>query len=468
MWKIYKNTGFMVWSGGVNMVNSLLVWAIIARYLGPTTFGHFTLIMAIYVVFFNVCSLGLGPLIVREMSGGEEQRRSFVGSVTIVLIAGGILSSALMSMTGLVLEGASDVLKPLGILSLSLIATALIAKYESLLIARERASVIASVNTGENVLKALISWWVVSQGGGLSAVCAAFVMLRFGALIAYRLKVRAKRTFGWPDGRELFRVLREVPWFLLINLSAGLHWQLGIILLAQWRGAAEVASYGAASRLLTPWTLLCVSYATSVNPTLCRLATDSLTRMGRFCQRAMADLLLLLLPLAAGTYLLGQQIIGLIFGPQYLPAVAPLKILIWALVPLGLILILARSLIAVHKQQIDFWTNAVALGTNFVLNLWLIPRYGAAGAAGAQLASVTLLLVIQSLYVSRRLFPVRLVVVAGRLALATAVMAGLIIILDIHALWGAVPIGIMSYAGCLFALGWRPAFKLWGSLGSPG
>lgn len=466
MWKIYKNTGFMVWSGGVNMINSLLVWAVIARYLGPTTFGHFTLIMAIYVVFFNVCSLGLGPFIVREVTGGEEDRQSFIRSVTIILIAGGILSSALMSATGLVLGVAPEVLKPLSLLSLSLIATSLIAKYESLLIARERASVIAGVNTGENVLKALVPWWVVSQGGGLLAVCTAFVILRFGTLVAYRLMVRAGGSFGWPDAREMVRVLKQVPWFLLINLSAGLHWQLGIILLSQWRGAIDVASYGAASRLLTPWTLLCVSYATSVNPTLCRLATDSLTRMGRFCQRAMTDLLLLLLPLAAGTCLLGRPIIELIFGPEYLSAVAPLKILIWTLVPLGLVLLLARSLIAVHKQQIDFWTNVLALGTNFILNVWLIPRYGAAGAAGAQLASVTLLLAIQSMYVSRRLFPVHLVI-AGRLALATAMMVGLIIVLGVRALWSAVPVGVISYAGCLFVLGWRPRFTRWDSLGSP-
>ena len=85
MWKIYKNTAYMIWSGVMSMVNSLLVWAIVARYLGQTAFGHFTLIMAIYLVFLNVCSLGLGPLILREAAGDRSDKDRFITSAALVL-----------------------------------------------------------------------------------------------------------------------------------------------------------------------------------------------------------------------------------------------------------------------------------------------------------------------------------------------------------------------------------------------
>jgi O-antigen/teichoic acid export membrane protein len=461
MWKIYKNTAYMVWSGVMSMVNSLLVWAIVARYLGQTAFGHFTLIMAIYLVFLNVCSLGLGPLILREAAGDRADRSRFIASAALVLALAGILWSGLMMATGLVLGAESEALWPLAILSLSLLASALIAGCESLLIAGERASMIASVTTGENILKALIPWGLISFGFGLPAVCVTFSTLRFGTLAVYLLGLRHQSIpLAWREPLSCVReIIKHTPSFLFINLFAGLHWQLGILLLTRMQDTADVAMYGAASRLLVPWTLLCVSYAASISPTMCQLTTRSLADMGRFCRHSISNLLVVLLPLAVGTHLVSSQVIHFIFGLGYEGAVAPLRMLIWSLIPLGIVLVLSRGLLAVRKQNVDLRSNALAVAVNMGLNLWLIPRYGALGAAAAQLISVTLLFAVQLAYVSWSLFQVRIISLIGRFAVAVGAMAALVSLLQIRTLWVTVPLGVIIYFGCLLALGWRPALK---------
>lgn len=460
MGTIYKNTGFLIWSGGISMVHSLLVWAIVARYLGQSAFGRFTLIMAIYLVFFNLCTLGLGPLIVREVAGDGRGKGQFLGATALILALSGVLCGGFMIATGLVVSVDSEVLWPLAVLSLSLLPTALISGCESLLIADERGWLIAAVNTGESVLKAIICWGLVSLGFGLSAVCASFVGLRVGALATYLLQMRHHSLpLAWPSRAVLRQVMSQGPSFLFITLAAGVHWQLGTMLLAKLQSQTEVALYGAASRLLIPWTLVCTSYAAAVNPRVCQLAAQSLSDLGAFVAQTMSTLLALVLPLAAGTSLVATPALRLLFGPGYESAVLPLRLLIWSLVPLSLVVLLAKSLVATHRQRVDLWANVLAVGVNLALNLWLIPSHGVVGVALAQLASTLVLCAVEVIYVSWTLYPIRLGHIAGRLAVATAAMAGLVSLVGVTKVWLMVPVGIVSYVSCLLMLGWRPVLQ---------
>lgn len=455
---ILKNTGFMMWSGAMSMINSLLVWAIVARYMGPTAFGQFTLIMAIYLVFFNVCSLGLGPLIVREVAARRVDQGRFLSSMALVLSVGGLICGGIMVGVGWMVSQDALVIQSLMVLGLALFATALIVGCESWLMANERASMIAAVNTGENLLKALVPWLLVHLGFGLLAISTTLALLRVGALIVYLIDLRRRMiSLASPSRRCMHEILRQTPAFLFINLLAGLHWQMGTLLLDRHHDATEVAMYGVASRLLVPWTLICVSYATSINPTMCRLASQSLTELGRFGRSSMSNLLALLLPLAAGTHLMSEQVIGLLFGSSFESAAAPVRVLIWSLIPLGMVTVLARSLMATNRQHIDAWGNALAVVVNVALNLVLIPRFGATGVAMAQLISITLLCLLEFAYVSATLYQVSLIRLSGRVLVATAVMVVMVYGLRHQTIWVIVPSSVMCYAASLMALGWRPA-----------
>jgi O-antigen/teichoic acid export membrane protein len=460
MWKIYKNTGFMIWSGGISLVNSLLVWAIIARYLGQTAFGHFTLIMALYLVGFNICSLGLHGLLVREVTGRRTDKDPFIASVALVLGLANALWAGGLIATGLLMNVEREAIWPLAILSFSLLPSGWIYECEALLLASERAWMIAAVNTGENLLKAVIPLSLISLGFGLTAVCATFTVLRLGALTAYLLDVRRRRLpLARPTRACVREVIRYTPTFLLINFLAGLHGQVGTLLLTRLQDTTDVAVYGAASRLMAPWILLCASFTASVNPTMCRMASQSVRQLGRFCQHSMSNLLAILLPLAAGTYLVAPQAIQLIFGSGYDGTVAPLRVLIWSLLPLGMTTLMATSLTATNNQRIDAAGNALAVAANVGLNLALIPRYGALGVAIAQLASMSLLFLFEFIYVSWTLYRVRLFSLMRRFLIATATMVVVVRYLNIQHVWMIVPIGVLSYFGCLVALGWRPVLK---------
>ena len=67
-------------------------------------------------------------------------------------------------------------------------------------------------------------------------------------------------------------------------------------------------------------------------------------------------------------------------------------------------MIVSRGLIATNNQRIDLLGNASAVAVNLLLNVLLIPRYGAMGAAAAQLVSMLCLLTVEAGYSMRRLY----------------------------------------------------------------
>jgi O-antigen/teichoic acid export membrane protein len=99
-------------------------------------------------------------------------------------------------------------------------------------------------------------------------------------------------------------------------------------------------------------------------------------------------------------------------------------VLMWTLVPYGIIRFNAYILIANDRQGIDLVLNGCMCAVNIVLNLWLIPRFGGVGAAVATLVSVVTYGICQSGYMLWRMpdylpgIPLPLSVLAGSTVVA--------------------------------------------------
>ena len=92
---------------------------------------------------------------------------------------------------------------------------------------------------------------------------------------------------------------------------------------------------------------------------------------------------------------LAEPVFRILYGEAYLPAVNPLRIITWytAFSYLGV----ARNawIVGKNKQKYLIWIYLSAALSNIVLNLLLIPVWGASGAALASLATqfITILVV---------------------------------------------------------------------------
>jgi O-antigen/teichoic acid export membrane protein len=98
-------------------------------------------------------------------------------------------------------------------------------------------------------------------------------------------------------------------------------------------------------------------------------------------------------------------VVRLIFGPAYEGGGAVLSLLVWWLTLFFLNISSEIILYAATRQDDALKLSLGALGLTLVFNLWLIPRYGATGAAATMLAAELICLPVR-FALARRYVPV--------------------------------------------------------------
>jgi O-antigen/teichoic acid export membrane protein/glycosyltransferase involved in cell wall biosynthesis len=401
---IVRNTAWLVWSGALSIANGLLLWMAMARWREAAEVGQFATVMSVYGIFLTLCSLGLGPYLASEIARRTD-RKQFVASAVALVFSWSVVCAIAMVATGFVISPSPRVQQATAILSLAMLPIGLISVGEAVFIALGRTRVIALATTTENLLRSVIPLLLLYHGYPLPVICLSFVAVRVAACGAYaivaRKQLKSLLSPAWPLVRSIVTV---APTFAGVTILATVHWQIGTVLAGRLSGETAAAEFGVASRFLVPVTILLFGYVNVVQPVAGRLAANSLNQLGKFLSRGMRLVIALALPLAVGGWLLGRELLILLFGPRYAGAAAALGLLATSVIPLGVVLIASRGLIATGRQRFDLLGNLIGVVTNVALNFVLIPRYGATGAATAQLLSMTTMAVVETWYGTRPLF----------------------------------------------------------------
>jgi O-antigen/teichoic acid export membrane protein len=106
---------------------------------------------------------------------------------------------------------------------------------------------------------------------------------------------------------------------------------------------------------------------------------------GRLFKRFFFYMVLLGLPIGVGTTVLGEPIIRLVYGPEYIAATFVLQILIWSLFITFLTSLQSWALGAIHQEKLAGVVTVVSTVLTVVLSALLIPQYAENGAAMAGL-----------------------------------------------------------------------------------
>jgi O-antigen/teichoic acid export membrane protein/glycosyltransferase involved in cell wall biosynthesis len=404
---ILRNTAWLVWSGAIGIANGVVLWVAMARWREAAEVGQFAAVMSVYGIFMTICSLGLGPYLASQIARRPD-RRQFVASAVVLVFSWSVACAIAMAATGYLVSPSPRAQQAMAIFSLALLPAGLISVGEAVFIALGRARVIALATTTENLLRSVIPLFLVYRGHTLPVICLSFVAVRVAACVAYaivaRKQLNALRSPAWLLVREIAAV---TPTFAGVTVLAAVHWQIGTVLAGRLGGETAAAEFGVASRFLVPVTVLLFGYVNVLQPLAGRLAADSLNQLGEFLSRSLRLVIALGLPLAVGGWLLGRDLLILLFGPRYAGAGVALGLLATSVIPLGVVLIASRGLIATGRQRFDLLGNLTGVVSNVALNFALIPHYGAAGAAAAQLFSVTAMAVVETGFGTRPLFKLR-------------------------------------------------------------
>jgi O-antigen/teichoic acid export membrane protein len=446
---IARNAGAQVVTFALRATSGVVLLAVLGHLQGPTAVGRYTFALQFTSMLTFLAGLGMQNLLVREVSRSPENTAQWVDLTTgLLLLSGGatVVLSLVLS-TALPGTGAATV-TAVGLAAVGLVGQTLGGLLAGAFYARERMGVETRA-TLVSEAGLLAAGMTVLLGGGsalglLTAYAATRLLLPVALLGAYRRQVGPVQPHvSWGLAQPLLR--RAVP-FCLDDLLTATYVRVDVTLVQILRGTREVGLYTSATLLTLTLNILARVLNWSLYPRLSRTAG---TAEFRTTVRTSVRLLMLIgLPLAVGPFLLGPQIMELLWGPRFAPALN-CYLLLTLVVPIRFLgHTTGTALTAADRQTWRTWAVGGAALINVLLNLWLIPDRGFYGAGIATLATEILLTATYIVLLFKVIGPFCRWGDLLRPAFACAPLALLLLLLRNRAPLGvSVVVGAIAYAG---------------------
>ncbi|HEY9855514.1 MAG TPA: flippase [Stenomitos sp.] len=387
---ILGNTGWLMGEQVLRMVTGMLVGALVARYLGPAQFGTYNYALSFVGLFTAVSSLGLNGLLVRDVVRDPAAGNAIMGTILALKVIGGLVAMLLaIGMTAVMAPGFPLMFWLVAVTACGLVVQAfdtvdlwfqaqVLSKYS--VIAKSIAYVLANVfKLGLVCAQASLLWF--SFAGVLEFLLAAVCLL-----LAYRH--HGNRPSAWVVSWKRARHLLTESWPLVLsNLSIVLYMRIDTVMLGHLSTNQQVGLYSVATRLSELWYVVPTAIVASVTPALMK-AKDMERDVyhGRLLALFRALVLIALLIAVPMTFL-SETLVVLLFGHSYQAAGPVLSVHIWAALFVFLGVAQGPWNIAEGLYKVSLSRSVMGAVLNILLNLALLPRMGAMGAAVATVVS---------------------------------------------------------------------------------
>lgn len=373
----------------LGLLATLLQVKLTVTHLGADRYG---LLMTV-VLFVNLAAawseLGVGAVVVRRVAGGGANLERQVGlSLAFSLLLLGPLLLATNGIAHLLYAGRTSVLVGVAVLSAGLAATTIATCFQPVAQVRHRFGYLTAMDVLGRPLSLLLVWWATLVDGGLiwfflAQLAIPFANLATMLVLAHR-SGRFRPVWAFP---EIAGLLREALPLTYIALVGTIYFNVDGILLSLLSTAAAVGAYAFAYR--TVWHVTIVS--TSIGGVLlARLSRDAARPAVWRATTATALRAVAVVAAPVGVLVapFASELVTLVGSAEMARiAAAPVTVVAVAVGASMVSDLASVALIARGRQGVLTRLNTFGLALNIGLNLLLIPRFDAVGAAVALLAT---------------------------------------------------------------------------------
>ncbi|HFD39183.1 MAG TPA: hypothetical protein ENJ31_04965, partial [Anaerolineae bacterium] len=370
---------------GLQLLNRLIDFAfamLMLRILAPEQAGRYYFAVAFIGYFDILVRFGLGTLLTREVAKERAEANRYLSTVTVLRGLLWLLSLPLMTLAVLVYaffgQMTPDIVAAIALFALSMLLSNLADGFSAVFYAYEKmeypaaiATVTALTRVSLGVLVLLLGWGFVGLAG-VSIVANIVSATALGWLMT-RHCFRPHAEWDRATGRWMMRT--SFP--LMINLLlATIFFRIDVLLLKPLKGDTVVGYYSAALKYVDGLLIIPQYFTQAIFPLMSRYAASSRESLLRAYTLSLRLLLIVALPIAAAMPFIGEGLIMLLGGAEYLPhSKIALQLIIWFL-PFSFVNSVTQYvLIAIDQQR--FLTKAFLVGVTFniVANLIFIPLF---------------------------------------------------------------------------------------------
>jgi PST family polysaccharide transporter len=386
--RVLANTAWLSADKVIRLVVGLVVGVLVARHLGPEQFGKYSFALALVAIASSISSFAADSVVTREIVADARHSNVVLGSQFALRALGSLLAvSAVFIVSWLQGEGSETIILAIAAVSL------LFSPFEGIATWFQ-----AEQRPKASVLSKTVAFFVASfirlilAFGGASVVAFATLFSVEAALsavaLAWTYHAHGERLWNWKVSRPWVAKLFHDSWPLFFaGVSIMLYMRLDVVMLNKMQGAHETGIYSAATRISEAWNFVPMALMAALQPVLLRTKRDNPTLFIKRMDILYAFTAWASIAVAVVMSVTSGLVVRLLFGVNFQAAGSVLALHIWAGVAVYLGVASSQYLLAENLQKIAMFRTTLGLVTNILLNLALIPKYGAPGAAAATVVS---------------------------------------------------------------------------------
>ncbi len=370
--------------------------ALLSRALGPDLYGIYASAQSLYQIFLVLTGLGLLQVVTRELVQAEhEKHQEILSSALFIQILSGLVNFALLAFFALYIGlGTPGFFRVAMLLGGSLLFQfASVATYwftfrlelgkllfvEQIVLWSTAIPKVLIIFSNEEALFKLMLF--------ASVVLVENFLVSFVRLYLVARDSRFPRWFAW-DPALCGRLISECPPFAFSAMSVVLYSNIDSIMLLKWSGSIQSGLYAVSRNLTDLWLFIPLVVNQSFRPVFLRLWNKGNSdAFGALFCKVLARLVASVFLIVCLINVFSRTLIAKIFGPDFLLSQSTLLVLSLS----ALVSVVNNTgwawFVAIRKEGLANKRLFIGLVANIVLNLALIPAWGALGAAVATLVS---------------------------------------------------------------------------------
>ena len=381
-----RNAGWMFAGQGLSFVVQGLYFVVLARLLGTAQYGVLAAAIALVSILSQYSTMGSGLLFLRYVSPDHSRFPEYWGNILLSTATIGTLLVLALHWSGAWLVGSASA----SVLILLAIGDCLCGQLaicvSQIFQAFEKMRITASLNLLTNLLRLLLAAGMLLVLHHATAWNWAVASLAVSIVAASTAFATVTLHFGWPKFKPKLLLARGGEGFIFAvsGSTTSVYNDVDKVMLGHYGMTVANGIYSMAYRVVNICTMPIMSIYAAAFPRFFRMGVNGVRDTEPFARKLLKRTLVLGILGAVGMFVFAPLIPYLV-GKSFSESISALRWL--CLIPAFRSLHVAAgdAMAGAGFQKYRLGSQFIAAGSNFLLNLYLIPRYSWVGAAWASL-----------------------------------------------------------------------------------
>jgi O-antigen/teichoic acid export membrane protein len=391
--KIALNTAVNLAGQGASYLLGAVSMILTMRYLGPETFGSYSLVMVFVGIVGGLAELGGQIILVREINQRPAESSKIIGNF-ILLKAALYLLAFVLGLGATWLMGYQKDILFLLVLGLLAMFFSFPVSVGAVFHARLKMWYAVIINISVKFVTfgtVLLMIWLKK---GLPVILWSNIIVAVLSSTVYWILVHKwERPDYRPDRRMLLYLLRQSAPMGMLVFVGGLVFRSDVLLLSKLSDPMSLGLYSAAYKYVEWGLLVITGLLISHLPVFSQYLNSEPEKVRRLFRVSFEIIGLFLIPASIFVGFNAAELIRLVSGPLYMEGSLALAVLIWVVLLNSWNAMAVNILIAGHKMNALLYLYFPVMAINVIINYFGIPLLGFEICAASSVLSEVLAVV---------------------------------------------------------------------------